>query len=118
MWNFKKSFTGLKEYAPDRDAWYPIIYLTGAVGSLAYGTYALVDHMRDGRKSNSALNIAKVAAPLMVGSGLAVLGAHCVWRNDDRPSAMMEERLPTGRRGKRSKRAGQARRARASKPEA
>ena len=116
MWNFTKSLNGLKEYVPESDHLLPILYLTGAAGSLAYGTYALVGHVRDGRKANSALNIARVAAPLVVGSGLVVLGVRSIWINDDRPTAQAEESKPS-RRGRRSQMAAKARRARASNPQ-
>lgn len=51
----------------------PVLYFAGAAGSLAYGTYALINHLRDGHRYSFS-NIAKLSAPALVGSGLVFLG--------------------------------------------
>jgi hypothetical protein len=117
MWNITNRLSDLTEYLPENEKLVPIAYLTGAVGSLAYGTYALIDHVRDGRKANSVGNIAKVAAPLVVGSGLVFLGVRGLWMKDGGESSQEQASEPKRGRGRRSNRGG-ARRARASKPEA
>jgi hypothetical protein len=57
------------------DYFVPVLYFAGAAGGLAYGAYALVGHLRDQRPGTSAGAIAKIGAPILIGSGLAVLGA-------------------------------------------
>ncbi len=107
-----KAATSVGGYLPDNETLLPILYFTGAAGSLAYGTYALIDHVRDVRKTNSAGNIAKVGAPMLVGSGLVFLGVHGLWSGKP-----MEVEAGAGKRRGRAgskKSRGRARTARAS----
>lgn len=55
-----------------REVAIPVLYLAGAAGSLAYGTYSLVKHLKsvNGKKGTAA----KVGVPVVLGSGLAYLG--------------------------------------------
>ncbi|MBA2480514.1 MAG: hypothetical protein H0V44_07615 [Planctomycetes bacterium] len=104
-------------YLPERSTLIPILYLTGAAGSLAYGTYALVDHVRESGARNSAGAIAKIAAPLAIGSGLVILGVRGFLKNGDRPSRTVHSSSGSEPRSRRSQHGARARRSRAAKPD-
>jgi hypothetical protein len=109
-----------------RDVALPALCFAGAAGSLAYGTYALITHLRDRDRYNFA-NIAKFTAPALVGSGLVYLGISDLRsgrssRDDDSSweSSTNSERTGRGRgrgRGRQGGRGrGRGRRANATKP--
>jgi hypothetical protein len=53
----------------------PVLYFAGAAGGIGYGTYALIDHWRGAQRGVTAGRLAKIGLPVLIGSGLAVLGA-------------------------------------------
>jgi hypothetical protein len=89
----------------------PVLYFAGAAGGLAYGTYALVDHVR-GTSKASAGKIAKIGLPVIVGSGLAVLGV----RDLRAGKPLIAEMMPSAPRSRAARKGGRSgRRGRAAK---
>jgi hypothetical protein len=86
----------------------PVVYLAGAAGGLAYGTYALVDHIRDRRPGTSTGDVAKIGLPVIVGSGLAFLGV----RDLRAGKPMVAEMVTSERRSRAGRRGASARRGR------